>query len=295
MALPSSGTISLSQVQTEFGISGTVPLNALYRGGFYIANTINNQSVPTSGQISFNTLYNASNVFTFSINISANVQNYNLYSQAVSLGWNRTTPVFATVTINSGFYLGSSSTVNSALDTGPLPSLSEVYIVNNGYIVGAGGAGSMADSAVAYPGGTALRVQSVNTWVTNNGTIGGGGGGGGPGYTDTVYTPPVGKNPGYYTSYGGGGGGGGQGFVGGAAGAGNVANGGSNGKAGTYISPGSGGAGQPTGTSGGAGGTLGSAGVLSSGGNPGGAGGAAVVGNSTVTWRVTGTRLGSIS
>jgi len=58
MALPSSGTISASDIRTEFGLSGAVSFGNLYRGGSTIRNNYgNNSSVPTSGALDFADYY----------------------------------------------------------------------------------------------------------------------------------------------------------------------------------------------------------------------------------------------
>jgi hypothetical protein len=54
MTLPSSGPISLSQVQSEFGGSNPISLSEYYRNGIYV--TDNNTGVPTSGTISMSNL-----------------------------------------------------------------------------------------------------------------------------------------------------------------------------------------------------------------------------------------------
>ena len=61
MALPSSGTISINDIATEFG--GTVPhsLSEYYRGGGLVPNIAANSSVPTSGTISISNFYGAQN------------------------------------------------------------------------------------------------------------------------------------------------------------------------------------------------------------------------------------------
>ena len=55
MALQSSGAISLSDIQTEFGGSNPISLSEYYRGGAYT--TSNNTGVPTSGQIQMDDFY----------------------------------------------------------------------------------------------------------------------------------------------------------------------------------------------------------------------------------------------
>lgn len=233
----------------------------------------------------------------FPLVISANTTDVNLWNLAQNSGWNTFQQLI--VTINAGVYIGSSSTGTYALTVfGNFPS--GVSIINNGYILGAGGDGGTGNAGVGAAGGPAILAftQSLGTlFITNNGVIGGGGGGGGGGGT------------GDRLSGSGSGGGGGAGYVVGAggvcayAGSFNLANG----SAGTFTA---GGAGGPPGTNGtygadgyggsggtggglGAAGSTGGAGIVS--GGAGGAGGACVSGNSYITWLVTGTRYGTIS
>ena len=63
MPLPSSGSISLLDVATEYG--GTTPhgLDEYYRGGSFVANTTSTSSIPTSGTIDLNDFYGTSVYF----------------------------------------------------------------------------------------------------------------------------------------------------------------------------------------------------------------------------------------
>jgi hypothetical protein len=256
--------------------------------------------------------------FTFSYVIAADTTNFNLRSAALAAGWDGVAVLRASVTINAGIYVGSTSPATPAFDTGtPFPAGSLLSLVNNGFVVGKGGNagngganslfGLIQTQTSGDPGGPALSVQHPLT-VINNGTIGGGGGGGGGGgyAADNHYFE-------HYWAAAGGGGGGGAGYVvsSGGVSAGNtyIASGGA-GAAGTKTAGGAGGAGtnnlestcssgaggvggtlgQTGGTSGsGAGGTMGNQGGIA-----GGAPGNAVTGDSNVTWSVTGTRLGPI-
>jgi hypothetical protein len=82
MTLPSSGSISLSQIRTEFGGSTPTNLSSYYRGGAYVPSTAT--SVPTSGAISLSQFYGASasavvnyvSNGTFTVDLS----NWNIYS-----------------------------------------------------------------------------------------------------------------------------------------------------------------------------------------------------------------------
>lgn len=59
MALPSSGAISLSAIASEFGDSTPNSISEFYRGGSLVPNVSINNSVPTSGAISFSNFYGA--------------------------------------------------------------------------------------------------------------------------------------------------------------------------------------------------------------------------------------------
>lgn len=233
----------------------------------------------------------------FNITISAYTQNYVLNTAKVT-GY-VAGAMDVTLTINSGIYVGSSSTAGIALDVDTSWNAGDkITIVNNGFIVGRGGTGGNGGgyinagiNAGLSAGGPALRVQRAVS-ISNAGTIGGGGGGGGGGAWGGYVT--IGDG-GY--SNGGGGGGGGQGYSGGGAGSGGGAsvpgNGGSSGNPGTSSGPGTGGSGgsfaSAPGGSGGTGGTLGAA-SGAAGGNCTTAGS-----NANITWISTGTRLGTIA
>lgn len=57
MALQTSGSISLNDIQTEFGGSNPININEYYRGGAYVPDTAANSGIPTSGTISLNDFY----------------------------------------------------------------------------------------------------------------------------------------------------------------------------------------------------------------------------------------------
>ena len=218
--------------------------------------------------------------FVFRQTISSDATNYVLRNAAITAGWDGIVPLDAEVTVSSGIVLSADSTGQYAFDTGvTFPAGTTLALINNGFVIGMGGAGGEAYTAGSN-GGPALRAQYALGIDAAGGVIGGGGGGGG-----------------------GNKGGGGGGRSGRTDAAGGVAVG--NGTSGTFSSGGSGG------SSGGAGGTTGPGGAgsgVSGGGGggwgasggttgiyAGGTGGAAVVGNSYITWINTGTRYGDIT
>jgi hypothetical protein len=240
-------------------------------------------------------------VFNFTQTISTNTLNYNLRAAAVAAGWDQIKMLNASISINTGVYVGSIAFNQAAVDTGAsFPTGSTLKLINNGFIFGKGGDGGNS-SASGQAGGPALKTQFALA-VTNNGTIAGGGGGGGGGGGE------------YYDSYydgAGGGGGGGRGYPGGAAGQPTDGWGSSDpGQAGSISGVGGGGTSLEDAGAGGSGGGLGAAGNAGEQGKDhdqayyligrvgdngaGGLGGAAVVGNANVTWVVTGTRLGAL-
>ena len=217
--------------------------------------------------------------FVFRQTISSDATNYVLRNAAITAGWDGIVPLDAEVTVASGIVLSADSTGQYAFDTGAtFPAGTTLTLVNNGFVIGMGGAGGAAYTAGSN-GGPALRAQYAIGIDAAGGVIGGGGGGGGGDKS--------------------GGGGGGRSGRTNAAGA-------SGGASGTFSSGGSGGGG-----GGGAGGTTGPGGAGSGAGGgggggwgasggttgsyAGGTGGAAVVGNSYITWINTGTRYGSIT
>ena len=60
MALPNSGSLSLSQIQSEFGGSNPIGLNEYYRGGSLVPAHGNTTGIPSSGQISMSQFYGKS-------------------------------------------------------------------------------------------------------------------------------------------------------------------------------------------------------------------------------------------
>lgn len=243
MTLPSTGAISLNDINNEFG-RGT-NLNS-YRGTTWYTDAGSSGTFP-SGAIDMDVFRGKRATSPlFAASISSNQQDLNLRTWAVNNGWDGNSAV--QITIPSTVYISSTSTSIPALTiNGSWPG--GITLTNNGYILGRGGDGGaggqvtnvQTNALVGGTGGTGISI-GVSCSITNNGTIGGGGGGGGGGAG------------GVNTNYGGGGGGGGGGYGTGAA---------RLGQNGTATAGGSGGA--PGTGIGGAGGSLGASG--SAGGN----------------------------
>lgn len=225
MALPSSGQITLNQVNVELGNSGTAQIglgDSAVRGLFGIA----------SGEIEMADGYGKSSETV----VSSSVQQMTVSSYISSGG---------TLRIASGVYIWSDSTSTAGMII-DIPCT----IINEGYIIGKGGAGAagVSSNAVANgnAGGPAVNVTSSGVTITNSSGayIAGGGGGG----AAASYYAQWQQGEDFYSTWrpsggAGGGAGGGQGG----------ANGGAGGAIGSVGSNGSGNSGLGGGAGGGAG------------------------------------------
>ena len=187
MALPSSGQITLNQVNVELGNSGTAQIgmnDSAVRSLFGVA----------SGEIEMSDGYGASSEYVLSGDHSI---------------------ITASTYISSGGTLRITGNIYSGGDTGTAGLTVDIActIINDGTIQGRGGNGNQGNSEgydynsgngfqPGGPGAAAINVTSSGVTIQNNSGkyIGGGGGGGGASY--------FGGNP---PSGGGGGAGGGKG------------------------------------------------------------------------------------
>lgn len=332
--IPTTNT-SLADVQSEFSGSNPISLGEYYLdgGGGYVLTggyTTTLGVPPSSGPISLGDFRGVSSVSTFTFNdvVTTDTANYDLEARALVGGWSGAGTLTATVTINPGVYVYSTSVLTPAFTIGALNVGSTVSITNNGIIAGKGGAGgvggdvngaTLTAGSNGTVGGKAASFAYPVALNNTAGVIGGGGGGGGGG--GSARNASNAKN--IYGAGGGGGGGGRSRPTGGggagAAGAstGNTTNNvGGAGAIGTLTAPGVGGArydnvGVIASGFGGAGGNLGhpgSPGTLPDAGyggkvpntvsapGAGGAAGAAITGGVNVTWTGTafGARFGAI-
>jgi hypothetical protein len=207
--MTASGAITLDNIQTEFGGANPISMSEYYRGGSYVPAHPGTTGIAASGTITVSSFYSTSRIWYVYVTIAANVADYNLATAlGTTLGAAISTlsvPIYCYVTINSGVYCQSSSTLSYGFNVGTgWPASSYVQITNNGYITGKGGAGghgglTNAAGNAGWGGGDAIRLGNNTTIYNAGGYIqGGGGGGGGGGAVNTAG----------YTVGGGGGGGG---------------------------------------------------------------------------------------
>lgn len=123
-----------------------------------------------------------------SVTITSNVTNYTLDVSKITDYSTGNTDI--TLYVSSAVYVYATTTSNAGLTVAALNADDTVEIINNGYIIGMGGAGTTGPNSLSLipeAGGPALTVNR-NVTITNNSYIaGGGGGGGGSRGSDTIY------------------------------------------------------------------------------------------------------------
>jgi hypothetical protein len=248
-----SGQISLNDVNVELTLSGTTLIEMNQ------ANVRTLAGVGGSGTvISMQNLQNKTFRVAISSTFSSNTANATLNLSAISGYVSGKSDI--TVTINSGVYLYSTSTGGYGLNISGATTGDTLTIVNNGFILGQGGAGG-ANSSGGASGGPALNLGFGMSACTINNTNGSayiaGGGGGGGGGSGNSGAGGAGGGAGAGSGGSGSGGGGGAGGGLGASGASGSGNPGGGGGGGGRVLAGSGGAGagaSGAGSGGGAGG-----------------------------------------
>ena len=164
MALPNSGSISLADIQTEFGGSNPIGLNEYYRNGSYV--TPNNTNIPTSGLIDFNDFYGAETA-TFIAASGGSVSTQGDYK--VHTFTSSGTMTFSQV----GNAAGSNTVEYLVVGGGGKSQSGSPKSGGQGGKGGNGQASSISGSSVTYAGG-----GGGHGW---GGSQGGGSGGGGQG------------------------------------------------------------------------------------------------------------------
>ena len=93
MPLPSSGSLKLSEIATEFG--GSLP----HKLSEYYAATA---GIPATPPLKISHFYGKSRGFSANIILASHKVNFNLVSAAMGLGWDGIVPLLFSFVINAG-------------------------------------------------------------------------------------------------------------------------------------------------------------------------------------------------
>jgi len=200
MTIKSSGSLALTEIQTEFGGSNPVSLSEYVRGGTYVDN-VENSSIPTSlSNISVSKYYSKTKyrVLTVTHSTALYYAPLEIKSYVDAIYGSSSVPYYLTFNLNAqivnrstrrdlGFY-GPYTT----LTTGTFPTGSILIINLNSNVYGGagwGGAGGSNGSAGSNgdPGTDAISLQHAATINVGQYVTGGGGGGGGGGSVGAEY------------------------------------------------------------------------------------------------------------
>jgi len=161
MALPPSGTITVSAVAAEFGGSAPHSLSEYYRGGGLVPDTTTNAGVPTSGVISLSDFYGAaagwaSTMFIGSFNNGFYIT-YGYSTGTYGSMTDTTIDILSGATIASLFYGATPSGFTQLTLSGSYP--------NSGWTTLNIGAGSFSRASATYnnSGGTTYWNWTGNT------------------------------------------------------------------------------------------------------------------------------------
>lgn len=163
MTLPSSGTLSLSSIQGEFGGSNPISMSEYYRNGPLVPSYPANTGIPTSGTISINQFYGATNT------APANTTFAGTAGQYTSGGKAPTTETGIRVYAPA---IGSFSD-SSVILSGPTYTIRTIYTSSNFVITMSffgvqGNVGSVANRTVSGTGTFSTQTFAGPVWDSPN-------------------------------------------------------------------------------------------------------------------------------
>jgi hypothetical protein len=172
MALQASGTITLAQIQAEFGGANPIYLSEYYRGGAYVPNTTANLAVPTSGAIDLADFYGTSNLISQAFTLTAGYQPAGKISPEL---WGFASGVFLTSNIGS---VSPASFQGNAIRQVTTPSSAYLSFALLGNLVGTApfehiniNGATLYRTASITPDGAIdpLSTETMTRWVWSSG------------------------------------------------------------------------------------------------------------------------------
>lgn len=191
-----SGTGTLSGTLTVACVAGVATFSNLLidtNGNDYSLRA--NATDPTTSTVLTSVTSNTFTIGAYTLVIATNVSAYNVRNEFVALYGTPPSSVSLQITVNSGVEVhgtGANVLLSGLLFTGSWTGTPTFTLINNGYIIGKGGAGG---GAAQYPsagaggglGGTAIHLAGQSVTITNaSGHIWGGGGGGAGGGSASI-------------------------------------------------------------------------------------------------------------
>lgn len=182
MAIPSTGAISLTTIQTEFGGANPISINEYYAGGGLVpaGTTGTYGAVPSSGQIDFNVFHGTSNVVTLDfIVVGAGSGGGDFSGGGAGAVITKTGHVFTPGTYT--FTVGAGGAQNNTSSRGDNPGTTTVYyscsvngssggsssigsiVVAGGGVAGSPSAGGVGGAATTVPSGATSYANTANT------------------------------------------------------------------------------------------------------------------------------------
>lgn len=225
MALPSSGIITMAQIQAEFGGTNPISLSEYYKGGPYVSASDAAPNVPTSGAISVGNFYGA----------AKNVVGQVAYTTPGTYSWVCPAGVFSVCVLcvsSGGISKGSGGSLAYGNNIPVVPGQSYTvrvglnasgaantrsYFISTAHLMSGGGLDTSYGVLAEANAGTYLSGGGRGGGGGQYGDSGGGGGGGAGGYSGNGGAGGYGEaeiaTNGAAGSGGGGGGGGGVSYL----------------------------------------------------------------------------------
>ena len=161
MALQSSGAISLTNIQNEFGGSSPTSLAEYYKNGSYVTNSVTDpNTIPTSGGISFSDFHGA-----IAYRPPAVINNF--YALPSSITEGDSTTLFWSISDATSASISGIGTVNSSSGSVTVsPASSTTYTLSAS---SSGGSDSATASVTVSPPSQTFYVSSTTSNVSTSG------------------------------------------------------------------------------------------------------------------------------
>ena len=163
MTLPSSGTLSLSSIQGEFGGSNPISLSEYYRNRPLVPSYPANTGIPTSGTISINQFYGATNTAPANTTFAGTAGQYTTGGKApaTETGIRVYAPAFGSFSDSSVILSGPNYTIRTIYT-------SSNFVLTLSFFGVQGNVGTVANRTVSGTGSFATATFTGPVWDSPN-------------------------------------------------------------------------------------------------------------------------------